>query len=344
MWASHHRENVGDAEAAVLDATRALELTRPDDGPWMGAVLNTELAVLHAQLGRLEESERHALAALPVLDALEANDDAIQARSLLAVTAMTRGDLDGGRAPRRRDGPAPGAADGLLRGVRAHHRPRRAGAWPVDRVEEGLTLYRQAVARAGRAAASRAWGCTHGLEPWVIFAEGAAATAYAVHGTDDAGHDLQASLAGQAAAVAGPRRAAPRLPDRRARAPRARRLGCAARHLPAGRRGAAAGAGRAVRLPPLHPDARARAAPSRPRRTPRPGCSTGSATSCRRAAARTSCRRPGPSPSGRPPATSSGRRSAPPAARRPRRRPHSRAAPRARARSARRRSSGRARR
>ncbi|MFC5179705.1 NB-ARC domain-containing protein [Nocardioides taihuensis] len=192
MWASHHRENVGDAEAAVLDATRALELTRPEDGPWMGAVLNTELAVLHAQLGRIEESRRHALAALPVLDALEANDDSIQTRSLLALTAMTRGDLDVaeryveemGRLQEQRT---------AFAGAFEHTIARAELALARHRVEEGLVLYRQAVRELGDLHFP-GLGLQSGLEPWIVFAEGSGATAYAVHGTDDAGRDLQESL------------------------------------------------------------------------------------------------------------------------------------------------------
>ena len=158
MWASHHRENVGDAEAAVLDADARARADRgPTTAPGWRAVLDTELAVLHAQLGRLEESERHARAALPVLDALEANDDAIQARSLLARHG------DDARRPRRRPS-ATSTRSGRLQeqrtafsgAVRAHHAAAPSWPWPAAGSRRGSRLPRRRSA-SWASSASPAW-------------------------------------------------------------------------------------------------------------------------------------------------------------------------------------------
>ena len=93
MWAAHFRENAGDPLGAIRAAEQGLALVGPDDGPALAAQLETALASLHAQLGHHRRAAEHARAALPVLDLLEVADDAIQVRSLLAVEAMTSGDL-----------------------------------------------------------------------------------------------------------------------------------------------------------------------------------------------------------------------------------------------------------
>ena len=63
---AHHRENAGDPEGAIEEASKGLALVGDDDGPWLGALLHTLLAGLNAQLGKHEEAAIHALAALPV--------------------------------------------------------------------------------------------------------------------------------------------------------------------------------------------------------------------------------------------------------------------------------------
>ena len=94
LWAAHHLENTGDPAGAIAQAELALTLVRDADGPWIAAMLHTMVGTLNSQLGDSEEAVRHARAALPVLDRLEANDDATQTRALLAVHAMSVGRLD----------------------------------------------------------------------------------------------------------------------------------------------------------------------------------------------------------------------------------------------------------
>src|SRR5699024_5527344 len=87
----HRQENSGDPAAAIETATRALELTTDDDGPWYRAILHAQLCHLYAQLGRLEVAARHAGPALAVLERLEATDDVLQVRGVLALAALGDG-------------------------------------------------------------------------------------------------------------------------------------------------------------------------------------------------------------------------------------------------------------
>ena len=234
-------------------------------------------------------------AAIPILDQLEANDDGIQARSLLAGHAIAEGRFD--------------EAERLIAEIErlTHERTGFGGAFVTGTVraelalaqgdiEEGLRLYR--VAGKELAAITLPGMELTGLEPWSLFGEAAGATAYALHGTGQEGADLFEALRAKAPQVLERGPSPDGLPGRRHGAARARHLGAAeAGDRPRGRH-PAAGAGRAVRVPAVHdhhgPRARPRTRPS----GSRPAWPPGSGRSTASARARTSCRRPGPSPSG----------------------------------------------
>jgi len=180
LWAAHHLENSGDPAGAIAQAELALTLVRDADGPWMAAMLHTMVGTLNSQLGDSEEAVRHARAALPTLDRLEANDDAIQTRALLAVHAMSVGRLEEAEEwmaeierTRRRSTDLGGASLAAARAEMALAR---------GEVAEGLALYRAA---ADELAAIRfpGMGDANGLEPWALFGESLGITALAVHGT-----------------------------------------------------------------------------------------------------------------------------------------------------------------
>ncbi|MFA6577349.1 MAG: NB-ARC domain-containing protein, partial [Nocardioides sp.] len=204
QFSSHGRENAGDPEGAIEVASRALTMWRAEDGPWHRALLHTQLAGLFAQLGRHVEAGEHALAAIPVLDRLDAHDDAIGARSVLACTAIAEGRLD--------------EAGAWIAEIRAMTQLGRGFSGPAmvalveaelelarDHVDAGLELYRRAV-NALREVWFPGLGDVTGLEPWTLFGEGSAAMAFAVHGADGAGADLEALLRSKAAAVLDPER------------------------------------------------------------------------------------------------------------------------------------------
>ncbi|HET7820270.1 MAG TPA: BTAD domain-containing putative transcriptional regulator [Ornithinibacter sp.] len=180
LWAAHHLENSGDPNGAIAQADLALALVSDADGPWIAAMLHTMVGTLQSQLGNSEEAVRHARAALPVLDRLDAADDAAQTRSLLAVHAMSVGRLDEAEEwmaeierTRRRSSDFGGASLATARAEMALAR---------GQVAEGLVLYRAAVDEL-KAIRFPGMGDATGLEPWALFGESLGVTALAVHGT-----------------------------------------------------------------------------------------------------------------------------------------------------------------
>ncbi len=180
LWASHHLENSGDPTGAIAQAQQALALVSDADGPWLAAMLHTMVATLHSQLGSSAEAVRHARAALPVLDRLDAADDAAQTRSMLALHAMSVGRLEEAEEwmaeierTRRRSNDFGGASLSAARAEMALAR---------GQVAEGLELYRVAVDEL-MAIRFPGMGVASGLEPWALFGESLGVTAFAVHGT-----------------------------------------------------------------------------------------------------------------------------------------------------------------
>ncbi|HET6153440.1 MAG TPA: BTAD domain-containing putative transcriptional regulator [Marmoricola sp.] len=193
QWRSHALENNGDPLAALESAERALELTEPADGPWMQAILHTQVAQLAMQVGRRPLAVVHAGAALPVLDRLGAFDDAVSMRALLALSAIAAGDLVGARAEIER-------LDGIeetesIFGARLIIDLGVAElALAEGDIEAGLAGYRAAVTRIREL---RLPGLPEmDLEPpWVIFAEGTALAAYARYAPDDVDYGPKAFAA-----------------------------------------------------------------------------------------------------------------------------------------------------
>jgi hypothetical protein len=113
LMMAHYLENDSDPEQALQEIQVGLELVDDEDGPWVKAMMHTIAGGLNAQLGKRTEAAQHAQIAIPILDLLEANDDGIQARSLLAGAAVSDGRFDDEHRA------------GRLRGrVRHGHRPR----------------------------------------------------------------------------------------------------------------------------------------------------------------------------------------------------------------------------
>ena len=343
MWAAHHRENTGDPVGAIAEAEGGLALVLESDGPWLGAMLHTVIATLHAQNGHSEDAVHHALAALPVLDRLEATDDAIQTRALLAVHALAVGRLEeADRWIAEIDGMERHRAD--FGGAFVLLTARAELALARGQVAEGLGLYRLAVAEL-KALTFPGMGAPTGLEPWALFGESAATTAYAVHAdTGEAvreGTDLYTSLLAKAPRVLQPEGWRMDYPVAGLVLHGLGAWGLLREALPAERGRAPPRARRALRLPALHPDheprahrrpgraARARGGRARAGRARRPHGSDPASRGAGGARAGVA----GPVAPDRPRdaltrwATSCASRSAPRAAGRPRRRPRTRPAP-----------------
>ncbi|EHN09250.1 Signal transduction response regulator [Patulibacter medicamentivorans] len=196
QWLSHTRENAGDPTAAVDAAAQALALARDEDGPWVAAILRTQLAQLTMPLGDREAATGYARAALPVLQRLGARDDEIQLRSLLALTAIAEG----------RPADAEAEID-LIDGIEDLETTFGGGIVTlIGRAElllaqgdraAGLRAYQDAAARMRQMPFPGV--ATTGLEPWTLFGEATALAAIAQHGgpeDDEAGRTLFRSCRG----------------------------------------------------------------------------------------------------------------------------------------------------
>jgi predicted ATPase len=203
IWAAHHLENAGDPEGALAEAEAGLAAVDDADGPWITAMMHTLVGSLYAQLGKRAEAAEHARVAIPILDLLEASDDGIQARALLAGVALGEGRF--GEAERlvaeidrmnsRRTGFGGGFVTATVRAELALAR---------SEVEEGLRLYR--VARDELEAIRLPGMEMTGLEPWTLFGDAASTTAFAVHGSGEDGSDVYDRLRAKAPLVLDPDR------------------------------------------------------------------------------------------------------------------------------------------
>ncbi|MDO9454842.1 BTAD domain-containing putative transcriptional regulator [Nocardioides sp.] len=203
QWASHGLENNGDPEAAAAATLRAIALWREEDGVWTNALQHTQLAGLYAQLGRIEEATRHADAGLSVLDALEADDDAIQLRAVLAYAAILDGRLDD--AQRFLDEMTARRATGMWGGTIVVPATRAELALARGETDRGLELFDEAVAHV-RVLRFPGFVLDEGFEPWTLFAESAAIAAQARHGTAPGGDDLHRTLLAKAVRALDPGR------------------------------------------------------------------------------------------------------------------------------------------
>ncbi len=189
LLSAHYLENDGHPDRALEEALRGLALVDDDDGPWTGAMMHSVIGGLNAQLGNRVEAAVHARAAIPVLDALHATDDAIQARSMLAAHAISE----------RRFGEAEQLIDeidrlsrestGAFGGAFAAGPVRAELALARGQVDDGLRLYRVAAAQLSSIRLP-GLGEPSGLEPWALFGEALGATTYALHGSGSDGEDL----------------------------------------------------------------------------------------------------------------------------------------------------------
>jgi predicted ATPase/DNA-binding SARP family transcriptional activator len=180
QWSSHALENNGDPEAALDTAHQAIAMVEASDGPWQRAILHTQIAQLAMQLGESDDAVEHARAALPVLERLGARDDALQMRSLLVLSAIVHGDL--ARAAAEIDVLGSEQSDYVFGSRMVIDLAGAELALARGEVDQGLERYRAGVVRVREL---RFPGVTAtGLEPWVLFVESAALTAYAYYGAE----------------------------------------------------------------------------------------------------------------------------------------------------------------
>jgi predicted ATPase len=180
QWSSHALENSGDPRAALETARQAIARVDPSDGPWQRAILHTQAAQLAMQLGDAADAVVHARAALPVLERLGAHDDSLQVRSMLVLSAIVDGDLERASAELELLGHEP--SDYVFGSRTVIELSAAELALARGDLDEALERYRAGVTRV-RELHFPGVPVT-GLEPWVLYVESAALTAYAYHGDD----------------------------------------------------------------------------------------------------------------------------------------------------------------
>ena len=129
MWLCQVQENSGEVAEATETAQRALALTDDSSGPWLRAMVESQLAGLAIQAGDPRLALECARRALPTMEALGAFEDCVQLRSVIALAELGAGRP--GRAPpgrSTRSGPTNGPGDPVL-DLRRHRR-RRGRARP----------------------------------------------------------------------------------------------------------------------------------------------------------------------------------------------------------------------
>jgi hypothetical protein len=184
------RENGGDPAGAVEAAERALALARDDDGPWQTAMLHNQIAQLKMQLGDRGAASEHARASLTVMHRLGATDDEVQLRALIALCAIGDGRLeDAERELQQVDSLE--ESEAIFGGIAVRQIGRAELALAREEPAVGLRIYRECAAEM-RALELPGIPRT-GLEPWALFGDSTALTAYAHRATegDEAyGHEL----------------------------------------------------------------------------------------------------------------------------------------------------------
>jgi predicted ATPase/tetratricopeptide (TPR) repeat protein len=197
QWTSQARENAGDVPGALSAARQALALADEGEGPWTVALLTSQLAGLALQSGDHRAARDYALAAMPDMQRLGADEDVTQLRALLAFVAIETGALDEAAEQLARVAEQP-RGQALLGGAMVLPCGLAELALARGDVEQGLLLYRQAVEQM-RAAVFPGLDRHSGYEPWVLYPEAGALAAHARHRPDEAdGARLRDELARKA--------------------------------------------------------------------------------------------------------------------------------------------------
>jgi tetratricopeptide (TPR) repeat protein len=95
QWAAVFAENAGELDAARAYVGKALDAVDEATTTWQVATLHTQVAMLDLNGGLYDEAAHHARLAIPLLERLHADEDALAMRTSLALAALHEGDLEG---------------------------------------------------------------------------------------------------------------------------------------------------------------------------------------------------------------------------------------------------------
>jgi predicted ATPase len=193
QWAAILAENQGEMEAADRYVGEALDAVDATTTTWQVATLHTQRAMLALNAGQHRVAADHARVAVPLLERLHAEEDALSMRTTIALTAILDGDLAGAERILAAAG-EPSPVDVTGRMVKL-----QVGAELLlarGQVEAALAAYVDSVAlmREMRFAGVE----TSGVEPWNVVAVGTALTAHVRFGTTTAHRARAAELAERA--------------------------------------------------------------------------------------------------------------------------------------------------
>ncbi|MDF1603866.1 BTAD domain-containing putative transcriptional regulator [Nocardioides sp. YIM 152315] len=195
QWSSQFHENQGEVRLAQQRGLQALELADDAEGPWGPALIRAQLAGLTMQVGDMDEAMTYARDAIPVLEALGADEDVAQLKAVLALGAMEDGRIaDAERIFDEIEAEDSGAGVFGAAIVMLCGRPELDLA--AGRTEAGLRGYRDAVTTLS-ARAFPGLETMIGFEPWTMYAEAAALTAHVRHGRAEAVAGMHRDLLGK---------------------------------------------------------------------------------------------------------------------------------------------------
>ena len=178
-------------DAARVTSQRALTAIDDDAGPWVRAMVESQMAGLAFQNGDTDLALASMRRALPTMEALGSIDDVVQLRSFEALAELARGDV--------------AAAERALDAMASDERARRSLAsifgangmaelaLAKGEVERGVELYRESLA-AARMRTLPGLELDLELTPWVLFSTSCALVARIQHDLAPRAADLAAEL------------------------------------------------------------------------------------------------------------------------------------------------------
>jgi len=198
----HVRENAGDLEGAIRAGTSAVALADDRNGRWLRAQVHGGLASLCAAREETDAALAHIAVALPIADAVRAEDDAAQMRMIAVLASVAAGRLDDARRDfavlERMLGERVDADPGTVLNLLSC---RAELALAAGEIEEGLRHYRSAAEVAQRQEedfrrrlAAEALAAEFGAEmaPWTLYTLSVVVFAHCLHGrTELVGHYLE---------------------------------------------------------------------------------------------------------------------------------------------------------
>jgi predicted ATPase/DNA-binding SARP family transcriptional activator len=192
QWSCQVSENAGELTKAREYAERGLQLWLPSDGPWGRALTTVQLAALALSDGDIDEAARLAEGALPTLEVLGADEDAMQIRGVFALAELRAGRPEVASALIEEMAAAEGGQS-ILGGALTVLCGRAEVQLARGELDAGLASYRSGIAALEHRTLP-GMQVSAGAGPWVIYPTAAALCAHAYAGRLDESRSLRDAL------------------------------------------------------------------------------------------------------------------------------------------------------